>query len=234
MHHLSRVMRIRVGEEMELVLRDSWNVYRVVVESLTDDTLTAKVEEEMLLPRRPYMLSLVFGLSKGGKNDSIVRQAVEIGADRLMPALFERTVTKLDEKKASARRARLQSIAQSAAQQSHRISVPEVYMPGTLTDLEDEFSEVDHLFVLWEESEPIPLSKAIEEHVSGSDGNVMFVIGPEGGISSDEIEYLKRFGAIVCSLGATILRVDTANAVALGVAVDTLTRIELRNEGNRS
>lgn len=220
-HHLARVMRIDVGEQIEIVTRDSWACYVVEVHALSDDIVTGRVIDEIKAPEGAYHVGLFFGLSKGDKNDIIVRQAVEIGADSVYPVIFERSIIKLDEKKRATRHERLQKIAHSAAMQSHRASVPVVYPIADLdsSDTLAALSSFDALFVLWEEEDGATLKSAVESYMSENTRATRFacIVGPEGGISHREIELLKHAGCVSASLGPTILRVDTANAVTLGV-----------------
>lgn len=228
-HHLSHVMRIAVQEEIEVVVRDTWDAYHVRVIALSDNVISAEILGQLVVSSRYGKVGLVFGLSKGDKNDSIVRQAVEIGADFIYPTLFERSIVKLDEKKAVSRVQRLRTIAKAAAQQSHRKEIPHIADIQKLKApaLAEEMSTYDAVYVLWEETQRNALSLKVDELLGnvGDTASVLCVVGPEGGITNAEIEYLTEQGAQTASLGPTILRVDTANAVALAIVLSKLNSV---------
>lgn len=234
LHHMSHVMRVNVGEQIEIVVRDTWQALLVEVVSFENDMLKARIVNVLSRSETSSTVGLFFGLSKGDKNDTIVRQAVEIGADELFPCLFERSVVKLDEKKTATRHARLEKIAQSAAQQAHRSAIPKVAAPAALTSqgMHDALASFDVLFVLWEETREHTLTKLVEKACESDSAPRRFgcVVGPEGGITQKEIDYLVGLGAQTASLGPTILRVDTANAVTLGVLCSILFERELDHE----
>lgn len=220
-HHIVHVMRVCVGEETEVVVRDTWRAYRMKVIGFCEPSIVFEVLEVLEMAQPSHKIALFFGLSKGDKNDTIVRQAVEIGAHALYPVLFSRSVVKLDEKKIVARSERLRKIAQSAAQQSHRQTIPQVCDIASLGDVTtlQYLDSYDHVYVLWEETQGITLTKLINESLATAreDESFACVVGPEGGITREEIELLVEHGALCASLGSSILRVDTANAVTLGV-----------------
>lgn len=245
-HHAAKALRIKAGETLELVMRDSWEGYRTHVISLNGPELLVRIDEILVQDENEYPVTLVFGVSKGDKNDTIVRQAVEIGADRIVPVMFERSVVRLTPEKAQAKGDRLRAKARSAAMQAHRSITPQVFDPLLFKDCGDLFSEDALVLVLWEEERELQLAAALESNlfscaeapVDNSVADVAvdgatkmdditkrpltLVVGPEGGIAHGEIERLKEFGAIPVSLGDSILRVDTANAVALGVAFSVI------------
>lgn len=228
LRHAASVLRLRVEEDIELVVRDSWECYRAKIQSISNEQLVVCVLESVQTDEFPFEITLVFGLSKGDKNDTIVRQAVEIGAHQLIPVMFSRSIIRLDEKKRETRGQRLRTIAQSAAQQAHRARVPRVDNPldfGELVSHIDLHLEpFDEIIILWEEFAGPSLSQYIAAATLARGCRIALVVGPEGGITSQEVESLVSRGAQLASLGPTILRVDTANAVALGVVVDALNR----------
>ena len=135
--------------------------------------------------------------------------------------MFERSVVKLDAKKIETRSQRLVKIAKSAAQQSHRSFIPTVKNIAALSKdcTREALMSYDHLYVLWEEAQGATLLDAVRSDLIASKAADSFacIVGPEGGITREEVEFLKSCGAQSVTLGSTILRVDTANAVTLGV-----------------
>lgn len=225
-HHVAHVMRLREGEELEVIMRDSWQGYHVKFVGLREPNLLCEIVEPLAIAPNAHSVGLFFGLSKGDKNDRIVRQAVEIGADFIHPLLFERSVVKLDETKRAQRTERLQKIAQSAAQQAHRQVIPQVAPIAELkdADIKAELEGYDFVYVLWEETQGSLFTKQLKSDIEQAQPHAKFavVVGPEGGITAGEVDYLVTCGAQTASLGPSILRVDTANAVTLGLLCSLL------------
>lgn len=238
LHHMVNVARITPGERIEVVTRDDWQPYAATVAAVDRAgalSITLADLHHIEVATAPYRVTLAFGIAKGDKTDTIVRQAVEIGVDRILPVMFERSVVRLEGDKVQSRQARLQSIAESAARQSHQRRVPTVDMPGRTEIAVSAAAEHDLVLVAWEEARELELTDAIAAHVepgrqSDEPLNVMVVIGPEGGIAAREVAQLEAAGAVAVSLGSSILRVDTAAAVALGTTFDALRRAYRRGK----
>ncbi len=225
LHHAKSVLRVHGGEELEAVDPDG-GVWRVRVESATRDSLVVVplAYAEPTGRRRPW-ITLVQGVAKGEKMDSIVRQAVEVGADEIVPVLSERCVVKLEEGRRAERALRWQRIAKSAAEQAHRTAVPVVHLPAPLHPAGQAFAAVDAVVVLWEDEHATSLAEALAPWRGRADARVTLVVGPEGGLSAGEVEALRATGAAVATLGGTILRTETAAVVAVALAVHELERL---------
>ena len=227
-HHLVNVLRARPGDEVELVERDTWVVWLCRLDEVSAENVSVTVLDELLQKPLPYQTTLLFGLSKGDKNERIVRQATELGVARIMPTIFERSVSRPDAKKAARKKERLQAIAESAAEQSHRADIPKVCeilsFEEALTSLCQENPDgLPHpILVPWEEETPRALSQDINAPALKETPHITVVIGPEGGISQNEITELRNRGAHTVSLGPTILRVDTAVVATLAIVHDLL------------
>jgi 16S rRNA (uracil1498-N3)-methyltransferase len=223
LHHAVRVLRLQPGERIVLVEPGggSWvfELERVSSEGLTGSMLNA-VER----PHEPR-ITLVQGILKGSGMDEVVRHAVELGAEHIVPLVAERTVVRLAQDKADARTRRWQRIAEGAARQSQRTRVPTVLLPVDIAGLQKMISGLDTVVVLWEESTGDHLSQVLgmlgvdAEH---PDIRVGLIVGPEGGLGCGEVEALVAAGAHVVSLGTAILRAQTATLAALTLVVDAL------------
>ena len=219
-HHMVNVARTRVGEPVELVVRGSWDAYSARVAVVGNDAVHVTDVEPIAVNLSPFDVHLLFGLAKGERSDTIIRQAVEVGVRSLVPALFTRSVVKLAGDKVRSRGDRLRKVAESAAKQSHRAIIPPVADPAPLTAALDSIPAETQLIVLWEEASG-SLVEVIDRVVEGGTRAVALVVGPEGGITPEEVAMLRQRGAVVTGLGSTILRVDTACTVACAVALHT-------------
>ena len=221
------VLRVRPGEHV--VLSDgrggAYEVELVEAPGRSGQTCVVRPVSPVEPPYRPN-LTLVQGVSKGERMDLLVRQSVEIGVARIIPALSARCIVRLDERKRAARGDRWRSIALAAAKQSGQPLVPEVADPVDFARaVELAADEADEVVVPWEESRSGAMS-AVLRAVPG-DARVFLFIGPEGGFEASEVESLRAIGAHVITLGETILRTETAGVIASALAI-----YELGGHGN--
>ncbi len=212
-NHAVRVLRLRPGEEAEIF----WDGQRFlsVLEEFSGPEVSLRPVRPLPSTEPHLSLTLFQGLPKSDKMDWIVQKAVELGAVRVVPVAFSRSVVRLNEKEAEKKRERWQKIAREACKQSGRCREPEVTLPFSLSALPDLFASCEQVAVPWEECpEGGPLS-FVSRHPSLASLGV--VIGPEGGISPDEIRELQRMGCEPVTLGKRILRTETAGLAALSV-----------------
>ncbi|MDZ4168831.1 MAG: 16S rRNA (uracil(1498)-N(3))-methyltransferase [Coriobacteriia bacterium] len=223
-HHAVSVLRLRVGEKIEGVEPDG-GVWCARVEAADRDALVATLLTYTTpVARRRPQVTLVQGVAKGEKMDAIVRQAVEVGADAVLPVLTERSIVRLDERKRAERGERWQRIAKSAAEQAHRTRVPQVAHPADWREAREQLAGADAVVVLWEDEHATSLAEALAPLRGRTDAHVALVVGPEGGLSPDEVAVLREAGATVATLGEPILRTETAAVVAVALAIHELER----------
>ena len=154
------------------------------------------------------------GLPKADKMEFIVQKLVELGAYRIVPVALKRSVVHLDEKKAKARQARWQSIAEAAAKQSKRRIVPEVGAVCTLKEALEQTKQMDLKLIPYELSEGMTRTrKLIESAAPGQEIGVF--IGPEGGFEEAEVELAMQSGFVPVTLGKRILRTETAGLTVM-------------------
>lgn len=212
-HHIARVLRMRVGEDITLC-DGAGTDYVCRIAEIGDSEVTVQV-----LYRRPTAsepttaVTLYQGLPKSEKMDLIVQKCVEIGIARVVPVAMSRSIVKLNAAEGAKKQARWQKIAASAAEQSGRGIIPEVTLPISFKQLLAEVQEQPT--VTFYEGGGAPLS----ELVNGETRALALVIGPEGGFEAEEIEKLRAAGAHIATLGPRILRCETAPLVALSVVM---------------
>jgi 16S rRNA (uracil1498-N3)-methyltransferase len=215
-HHVRDVLRLEAGDDIIVVWRGAAARLRLrdVGDQLRGEWIAAVTSAP--LPR----VTLVQALAKGERMDVVMRQATEIGVSRIVPFSAARSVVALDERRASARVERWRRIAAEAAKQSQRADVPRVDDLARTVDLPGLLGDA-FVVVCWEETSGVPgISESISRANLADDAEVALVVGPEGGLDPDEVGMLKRTGAIVVSLGPTILRTETAGVVAAALALN--------------
>jgi 16S rRNA (uracil1498-N3)-methyltransferase len=154
---------------------------------------------------------LAQAIPKGQKMDFIVEKATELGVATIVPLRSERVV---GERTGDQKRDRWQRIARSAAQQAGRSVVPCVEPVVDWESLRATFVAYDRVYIPWERADTVPLRERFEAEAPAARA-ILIVIGPEGGFSGAEIDLARAAGAVPVSLGARILRTETAGLVVL-------------------
>lgn len=213
-HQLKKVMRVRAGEQFEVVDDAS---QLAIVEVTELDPFEVKVVE--LLEQKvelPVSVTIAVG-PKGDKLDWIVQKATELGVSEIIPLSLTRNVVKWNGDKSAKKIERLQKIAEEASEQSHRLKVPCVTSVMTLKELANYTSDFEQKLIAYEESAKVGESLQLVKSLQSLQENerIIFVFGPEGGIEEQEVELLEQSGYLPCSLGPRILRAETAPLYAL-------------------
>ncbi|WP_293818890.1 16S rRNA (uracil(1498)-N(3))-methyltransferase [uncultured Corynebacterium sp.] len=216
------VKRLEVGEG--LVVTDG--AARAVHGSFLGDA-TVEITDILELPTPNPRVTVVQAIPKSDRAELAVDLAVQAGADRIVPWAARRAIAKWDGKEAKAH-AKWENAARAAAKQSRRLQIPEVTQlvrsPQELAGvLGLGKPDAVRVLVLHEEAtEPLPtvVTTAVNA-ASASEGEadateIALVVGPEGGISPEELTEFERLGATPVRLGPEVLRTATAAAVALG------------------
>lgn len=217
LHHL-QVRRIKEGEHIAAVAAGG-KCWEVEVITIDEFEVTGRCIRDMPLKKLPD-LTLVQGISKGDRMGQTIRQTTELGIQRIIPFLSERTIVRLAVDQRARKGDRWRRIALSAAKQSGRTILPLVDDPTSLEDICRELAGYDRVVIAWEEADkrfdgqPYSVGDALEG--CDIDSRVALVIGPEGGLTSDEVNAIKALGDFVkiVSLGELILRTETAGTVA--------------------
>lgn len=216
--HALKVLRLSAGDEID-ALDGQGRRFAARIESAQDGAARVLLTEELSSNEPPVRVTLYQGLPKADKLDFIVQKLTELGAARVVPVKMERCVVKSDAKDGIKRRDRLQKIAHEAAKQCRRACPPEVTEPLTWKQAMAKMQQHDLVLVPWEDAQGLTLKKVFAEMPKKRD--VGIVIGPEGGMSRDEVDAMAQNGARVVTLGPRILRAETA-AVASTAMVMTL------------
>lgn len=211
-HHISRVMRMNIGEKLGCCTSDGYEALCEIAE-ITNDQISCHIIEWISVSRElPVRVSIASGLPKGDKLEWIIQKGTELGAYSFIPFNAARSIVKLDDKKTSKKVERWQKIAKEAAEQSYRNIIPTVFKPQSFTQLLSEAGSYDVKIVAYEEAAKAGEKKnLVTAFESLKEGQSMIVIfGPEGGLTEAEINKLEEQGFIVCSFGPRILRTETA------------------------
>ena len=213
--HALRVLRLKPGDHV--ALSDGTNRYEAVLEALEGDGLRARLTSPLPANEPALRVTLFQGLPKGDRMDYIVQKATEIGAAAIVPVCLARCVAQPSGKAAERQQKRWQRIALEAAKQCGRAAVPAVSLPLSWKAFMARVPAFARFVLPWEEE--ATAGGAIRQALAGSTGEVGLLIGPEGGITAEEVRALRALGARTVGLGPRILRTDTAAICALALAL---------------
>lgn len=218
--HLTKVLRLRVGDALvvfngEARSEGSREVgeYTARVSEVGRRSASIKIGEFVARSvESPLELVLLQGISRGERMDYTVQKAVELGVSRIVPLISERTMVNLKDERQEKRREHWQSVVNSACEQSGRNRVP---MVSTVTKFAEAITEASKT----------PGLKLVLHHraktnlnaLSAPQGPVSLLIGPEGGLSAQEIAAAEAVGFVPLCLGPRVLRTETAALAAIAV-----------------
>ncbi len=220
----ARVLRLSAGEHLAVIDAEK-NYFECEIISF-EEKLTVRISSRFFAIDASFpQIILAQGLAKSDKVEMVIRHATELGVRQFVPFTSERSVVKLDDRRAAKRLERWRTIAKSAAMQSGQPAIPEVKNLCSLADLPNILSEVDALLVFWEEALEENSLKAVLKKIPNCDDSqkktIALVVGPEGGLSKEEVVYLANSmpHTFVVSLGPSILRTETAGIVAPALVI---------------
>jgi 16S rRNA (uracil1498-N3)-methyltransferase len=160
----------------------------------------------------PWSITLALGMPANERMDTVVEKATELGVAALAPLHTERSVLRLQGERAERKRSHWQGIVQAACEQCGRAVVPPVWPVRSLTDWLRQAPAADLRLVLSLRADAVPLPSVWRARGVGS---LVFLSGPEGGLSSDEEDAARAQGYVPVALGPRVLRADTAPLAAL-------------------
>jgi 16S rRNA (uracil1498-N3)-methyltransferase len=210
--HAASVRRLRVGERVDLTDGAGVLVACVVAEVLGKDALELEVLERREVPAPAPRITVVQALPKGDRGELAVETMTEVGVDEIVPWAASRCVTQWRGDKRDKAVGRWRATAREAAKQARRPWLPEIADLAGTAEVAARIAAAD-LAVILHEGATEPLS-ALSPPVSGE---ILLVVGPEGGVTPEEIDTFRTAGATPALLGPTVLRTSTAGVAAAAV-----------------
>lgn len=213
--HMFSVMRLQADDQVVLVFDDGVKRLARVVDSQSQSVEI--IEELADNVELPVSVTIAMGFPKGDKLEFVAQKATELGMSALWAFPADWSVVKWDGKKLAKKAEKLEKIAQGAAEQSKRNRIPQVKLFEKKAAFLAELEQFDKIFVAYEESakegETAILARELSQMKSGE--KILFIFGPEGGISPEEIEAFESKGGLKIGLGPRIMRAETAPLYAL-------------------
>ena len=216
-NHIRNVLRMRPGDTFLVSSGGASSL--CTLEGFEDDTALARITEENFQNTElPVKLYLFQGLPKSDKMELIIQKAVELGAAGIVPVEMKRCVVKLEEKKKKSRRERWQAIVESAAKQSKRSLIPEVFDVLPYREAIQMAGEMELFLLPYENERGMAATREALCRMKAGD-RVGILIGPEGGFEPKEVALAQEAGVLSISLGRRILRTETAAITAVGMCM---------------
>lgn len=217
-NHIKNVLRMKIGEEINVSDGSGDKEIRCGIIGFTDDTVECEIrfvkESDHELPNKVYLFQ---GLPKADKMETIIQKNIELGVFEIVPVSMKRCVVKLDEKKASGKVSRWQGIAEAAAKQSKRGVIPKIENPMSFKEAVNYASKNCEVLLLpYELSEGMDATRKILGSIEPGQSVAIF-IGPEGGFDPEEVKYAEEAGFKAITLGKRILRTETAGMCVMSV-----------------
>ncbi|HEP1263227.1 TPA: 16S rRNA (uracil(1498)-N(3))-methyltransferase [Streptococcus pyogenes] len=213
--HMFQVMRLTDEAEVVLVFDDGIKYLAKVTNSMAHELEIIEALPDQV--ELPVKVTIASGFPKGDKLDTIAQKVTELGASALWGYPADWSVVKWDGKKLAKKEDKLAKIVLGAAEQSKRNVVPEVHLFEQKAEFLKSLSSFDHIFIAYEETakagQLATLARELKEVKPGA--KLLFIFGPEGGISPAEITQFEAAGAIKVGLGPRIMRTETAPLYAL-------------------
>jgi 16S rRNA (uracil1498-N3)-methyltransferase len=208
--HVVRVLRLERGHPLILFNGDGCE-YDATLSSLARRAVSAEVVAVRAVDREsPLPLTLAQGIARGEKMDWILKKATELGVARIVPIVTERTEVKLDEERAERRMLHWASVIDGACEQSGRTRLPVLDPPQRLDRwLGSLDADTSLRLALLPDGDVV--ARALPTMTHGA----TLCVGPEGGLSENDVTLLRQTGFLGLRLGPRILRTETAGIAAL-------------------
>lgn len=211
-HHIKTVMRMNVGDLIEVVYKE--RLYICKIDELSKDNIELSIfEEKNDNNELSKYVTIAFSITKEDKIDLILQKCTELGIKEFIPIEMSRCNVKIDKQKEEKKIDRWRAICKEAAEQSKRNIIPKVNNIHKLKDL----IKLDYdLKIVCSVNQGVINIKNVLHNNLNCD-KIIFVIGPEGGISLEEERFLIDNNFIPTSLGKSVLRTETAPIVIGGM-----------------
>lgn len=208
--HMFQVMRLANGDEVVFAFQDGIKRRARLIDREAHlfqitETLTENVE-------LPVSVTIACGFPKGDKLAFIMQKSTELGTAKICAFPADRSIVRWDDKKLDKLQDKLEKVVLGAAEQSKRNIIPEVKMFKDKKTFIDSFPSYDKILIAYEEAgksgEKSAFANALNTLLPND--KLLFIFGPEGGITDEEIKAFEDSGGICVGLGARIMRAETA------------------------
>ncbi|MGH8298966.1 MAG: 16S rRNA (uracil(1498)-N(3))-methyltransferase [Steroidobacteraceae bacterium] len=207
--HIARVLRLKPGDPLT-VFDGRGGEHAARIEAIRKGAVVVEVQERSAAEREsPLSLTLAQGVSRGERMDWVIQKATELGVTRIIPLLTERSVVRLDARQSARKIQHWQGIAVAACEQSGRNKVPDIATPLGLHDFLRAIDSRATCLLL------SPTGTQRVNDLKAPAGQIIVLIGPEGGMAQSEQRAAVAAGFLTVRMGPRVLRTETAAVAAL-------------------
>ncbi len=227
--HIKNVLRQKEGDTLTICNTFNKKDYLCEILEISDEYIECKINEELANNVEPNIkVTIMQGLPKSDKIELVIQKSVELGVYDITPIEMKRCIVKLKEKDKEKKITRWQKISEVAAKQCGRNIIPKINPIMNIKNVCNLLKEYDIVLVAYENERETTikseLKKLKNKYNKDNETKIAIVIGPEGGISEEEIQLLKLNGAKTITLGNRILRTET---VALSILSNIIYELEI-------
>jgi 16S rRNA (uracil1498-N3)-methyltransferase len=218
--HLAKVLRARSGDELVLFNGDG-REFDASIESVRGSRVSASIDAARSVDREsPLKVTLLQCVPRGDRMDFVVQKATELGVERIVPVLSQRSVVRLDAAQAASKQAHWRAVAVSACEQCGRNRLPQVEAPQPLLNYLGAMAPQKASGALRLILEPAGAiqersARSIDVAAGGPISQAEIAIGPEGGFSPEELDAFQLSAFARLGLGPRVLRTETAAIAAI-------------------
>lgn len=232
-NHIKNVLRMKIGDKLNVCDESSSINYVVKIDKFNQNEIVCNILEKCTNSAESNVKVHIFqALPKADKMELIIQKSVELGVQKITPVEMKRCIVKLEGKDKIKKIERWQKIAEVAAKQSGRDIIPEICQVENIKQISERFLEYDLVLLCYENGKDTFLKDVLRKDEliklskESSELNIAIIIGPEGGIDIEEVDYMKNKGAKVVSLGDRILRTETVSLSLLSIIMYEFERNE--------
>jgi len=215
--HIVKSLRYKINDQI-LISDGKGNQYLTSLEEYKDKALKCRIIRSIRKEKKEKKCEIVLAQSilKGEKMDWLTQKSTELGINSIIPFISKRTIPLLTPQDYEKKRKRWQRIAYEASKQSQRSTIPEIQSIITLDDLLSNYLySYDLSLIFWENERLTTLKDIIS--TSPMPHRILYLIGPEGGFSEEEINLAQKHSLKSISLGNSCLRSETAAIFVLSI-----------------
>lgn len=208
-HHIKNVMRFKPKDRLILVTYEG-RTFEATIREFTKKEVLVTLENELPAVDNAMPVTLAQALIKKDAFELVLQKATELGVEAIIPLSTKHSIVKIED--FGKKKIRYETIVKEASEQSERNTMPRIHELYTIETL--PYENYDFVYIAYAREDATTLKTSIQDLPNNK--NVLVLIGPEGGFSASEIQFLATKGTLV-SLGDTILRSETAALYVLSV-----------------
>jgi len=216
LRYLKTVLRLKPGDPV-VVFDGYGHEFEARIENFSTAGVQIALEKLLEQAAKKISVTLAQAIPKAAKMDLIVKTAAELGVDEIIPFIAHRSVSRIEDERAEAKVRRWQKIVQEAARCTRSTYVTSVLPVVTFDDMLSRAKPSALRMIFWEEEGQKSIRDVLTDQAFLNVREYFVIVGPEGGLSRDEVARAKEAGFLSVSLGRQILKVETAAAAILAI-----------------